>query len=41
MYKDKNKSEQIIKQSEEYIANHPEVSKMSSDELSEYFASVE
>ena len=41
MYKDKNKLEQIIKQSEEYIANHPEVSKMSSDELSEYFASVE
>ena len=41
MYKDKNKIEQIIKKGEEYIETYPEVSKMSSDELSEYFASVE
>ena len=41
MYKDKSKIEQIIKQGEEYIETHPEVSKITSDELSEYFASVE
>ena len=41
MYKDKDKIEQIIKQGEEYISTHPQVSKMTSDELSEYFASVE
>lgn len=41
MHNDKNDIEQIIKQGEDYISKHPEVSKLNVDELSEYFEKAE
>lgn len=41
MHKDKNDIEQIIKQGEDYISKHPEVSKLNADELLEYFEKAE
>ena len=41
MYKDKNKIEQIIKKGEDYIAQHPEIKKMTLDEVSEHFEGIE
>ena len=39
MSRDKNKTDRIIKQGEEYITNHAEVSTMTLDELVEHFNS--